>query len=408
MLQELFPRSHQSYESSPWAKEIQGFGDWLRTAGYSRESMCGHLFRLKRVLEHAVNLAPCATLSVAQLSRAFQPGSSSQVPLYRATQRAYQRFLKMSGRLRVPPTCERFSALRLGYRQHLAALRGFVAATVHQHDATVQEFLQTALEPNQALADLSNAHVERYLQIKSSTVTRQTLQHTVAHLRGFLRYSYERGDIASRLDTQIDTPRTYRGELPPRALDRALVQGLLRSIDLSSKAGWRDYLILYLMAYYGLRPSEVVTLRLDSIDRRARVLHVEQRKTRSPLVLPLAAETLSLLDRYLSLGRPISRHQELFLRVRSPEGGLRPSTVTTIFEKRARRSGLPLNGCSAYCLRHTFAMRLLTRGAGIKAIGDLLGHRTLESTCQYLRLDVDMLRGVALPVPTFERTEESS
>jgi len=264
------------------------------------------------------------------------------------------------------------------------------------------------LGPGQATTDLIYADVERYLQFKSSSVTRQTLQHTVAHLRGFLRYSYERGYTRSRLDTRIDTPRTYRGELPPRALDWALVQGLLNSIDRSSKAGWRDYLILYLMAHYGLRPSEVVTLRLDSINRRARVLHVEQRKTRSPLVLPLAAETLSLLDQYLSLGRPSSRHRELFLRVRSPEGSLRPSTVTTIFEKRARRSGLPLSGCSAYCLRHTFAMRLLTRGVGIKAIGDLLGHRTLESTCQYLRLDVDMLRGVALPVPTFERTEESS
>ena len=43
-------------------------------------------------------------------------------------------------------------------------------------------------------------------------------------------------------------------------------------------------------------------------------------------------------------------------------------------------------------------MRLLGRGVGVKVIGDLLGHRSLESTCQYLRLDVNMLRQVALPV----------
>jgi site-specific recombinase XerD len=53
----------------------------------------------------------------------------------------------------------------------------------------------------------------------------------------------------------------------------------------------------------------------------------------------------------------------------------------------------------AYRLRHTFAMRLLTRGVGVKAIGDLLGHHSLDSTCAYLRLDIDMLRGVALEVP---------
>jgi site-specific recombinase XerD len=64
-----------------------------------------------------------------------------------------------------------------------------------------------------------------------------------------------------------------------------------------------------------------------------------------------------------------------------------------------RQSGLPLQGTSSYCLRHSFAMRLLDRGVGVKVIGDLLGHRTLESTCVYLRLQTGALREVALPLP---------
>jgi site-specific recombinase XerD len=48
-------------------------------------------------------------------------------------------------------------------------------------------------------------------------------------------------------------------------------------------------------------------------------------------------------------------------------------------------------------------MRLLTRGVGVKAIGDLLWHHSLESTCAYLRLDTDTLRGVALEVPELDR-----
>lgn len=73
--------------------------------------------------------------------------------------------------------------------------------------------------------------------------------------------------------------------------------------------------------------------------------------------------------------------------------------IIEVFNYRARKSGLPLNGASSYSLRHAFAMRLLRRGVGIKAIGDLLGHRSLEATCVYLRVDADMLRTVALPVP---------
>lgn len=404
MLRQLFPRSHRSYELSPWAEELENFVDWVCAAGYSRDSTCGHVFRLKEALERMDGVSPGTSFTAIELSRAFRPGLSSQAVRYRATQRVYQRFLEVRARLGIPPTYDPFGDLRLDYRQYLAALRGFAPTTIKQHDATVGDFLSRVLEPHQALGELGSADVERYLQFKSPSVSRQTLQHTVAHLRAFLRYGYERGEIRTRLDTMIDTPRTYRAELPPRAPDWGLVQELLRSVDLSSRAGWRDYAILHLMAHYGLRPSEAVTLRLDSIGWSASVLHVEQRKTRSPLVLPLATETLRVLHRYLRYGRPCTRHPELFLRARSPAGSLKPTAVTDIFDKRARLSGLPLEGYSAYCLRHAFAMRLLRRGVGVKAISDLLGHRSLESTCQYLRLDVDMLREVALPVPTLQRT----
>jgi site-specific recombinase XerD len=225
------------------------------------------------------------------------------------------------------------------------------------------------------------------------------VQHVVAHLRAFLRYCHDRNEIGLPLHV-IDTPRTYHGELPPRALDWPLVQALLRSIDRSSRSGWRDYAILHLLAHYGLRPCEVVSLRLDSIDWDRRTLKVEQRKTRSALVLPLAEQTLSVLRRYLAQGRPRSTHPALFLRARCPAGPLTRYAVTDLFDKRAEQSGLSIDGHSAYSLRHAFAMRLLARGVGLKAIGDLLGHRCLSSTCLYLRLDTDMLRDCALPVPT--------
>ena len=404
MLQEVFPKSYRYYWQSPWEEELEEFSVWLRTTGYSHDSTCDHLCRLRHVLERTADFRPSATFTVIQLDEAFHSSfSPSQVARYRGTQRAYQRFLKARGRLTTPPTHDRFAALRLAYRQYLAELRGFAATTIQQHDATVRDFLSRVLDPNQELVDLNRTYVERYLLLKSPEVTRQTLQHIVGRLRSFLRYGYEQGEIISRLDGTIDTPRTYRGELPPRALDWEVIQELLNSIDRASRTGWRDYTILYLMAHYGLRPSEIVTLLCDSIDWRSGVLHVNQRKTRSLLVLPLAASTLSVLRCYLSHGRPGSERPELFLRARSPAGAIEGSAVTDLFQKWARQSGLPLDGYSAYCLRHSFAMRLLGRGVGVKVIGDLLGHRSLESTCQYLRLDVNMLRQVALPVPKIDQ-----
>lgn len=74
-------------------------------------------------------------------------------------------------------------------------------------------------------------------------------------------------------------------------------------------------------------------------------------------------------------------------------------SVSQMFRVRARRSGLPLADASAYSLRHSFAMRLFDRGVGIKAIGDLMGHHSVSSTAVYLRLQTEVLRKVALPVP---------
>jgi len=399
MLHQLFPKVYRRYERSCCARELEAFGSWLMASGYSRKNTCDHLCRLRRVLEGAGEANATATFSTGQLAEFFTLHDASvwRVALYRATQRAYQRFLASHGRLDNATAQAPHASCLDQYGVFLREVRGFAPATTARHLSTVSDFLARTLEPVHSLAMLTSAHVERYLVAKGAEVTRQTLQHTVAHLRAFLRYGFERRWIPVQLDT-IDTPRIYRGEQPPRALS-VLVLRLLRSIDRSSKAGWRDYAILHLMAYYGLRPSEIVALELGSVDFEARTLCVEQRKTRSQLLLPLAPATFRLLRRYLYRGRPVSAHRALFLRVRRPAGALKHTAVCDLFAKRARDCGLAPGRYSSCSLRHAFAMRLLERGVGVKAIGDLLGHRSLESTCVYLRLDIKALRTVALPVP---------
>ena len=406
MFLKLFPRGHLQYERSRFAQDLEDFGSWLETMGYSRGCTRGHLFRLKCSLERMTGAKPGATYTVPQLDNAFGADCAAlrtrRAALYRATQRAYFRFLTLQGRLTSKRTYEPFTQLLHDYGRYLVELRGLVSETIQHHEHTIAHFLRRALPGRRALGSLTRKDVEGYLIFKGKELSRQSLQHVVAHLRAFLRYCQDRGEIRRPLHV-IDTPRTHLDELPPRALDWTIVQSLLRSINRSSRSGWRDYAILHLLAHYGLRPSEVVSLRLDSIDWNVGTLAVEQRKTRSALVLPLAEQTLAILRRYLAYGRPHSTNPALFLRTRCPAGALKRTAVGDIFDKRAKQSGLLIDGYSAYSLRHAFAMRLLNRGVGLKAIGDLLGHRSLSSTCLYLRLDMDMLRDVALPVPAQAR-----
>jgi integrase len=178
-----------------------------------------------------------------------------------------------------------------------------------------------------------------------------------------------------------------------------MVRSFLAAIDRSTPMGKRDYAMFLLIATYGLRSSEVTALRLGDIEWRAGHLRVSRPKTQTPLLLPLTDEIGAALIDYLRNARPELPHREVFLRVRAPAGLLKPTAVTEAFQGWTRRSGLPIPYKGAHCLRHSLAVHLLRQGASLKTIGDLLGHRSAESTCVYLRLHVEDLRHVALDLP---------
>jgi len=226
-------------------------------------------------------------------------------------------------------------------------------------------------------------------------------------LRHFLRYCFDHGVLAERLDI-IERPLGFRDDLPPRALEWSLIQKFLRLIDRNDRTGWRDFMLLHLMAHYGLRNGEIVRLTLESIDWNAQTLLVKQSKTNSWLKLPLLTQTMPLLRRWVDDHRPINEDRHLFQNGIAPYGPMTKAGVSQVFKIRARASGLPIAHASAYSLRHSFAMRLFARGVGIKAIGDLMGHNHLVSTAVYLRLQTDMLREVALPLPPLPKTVGSA
>jgi integrase/recombinase XerD len=397
----LRPSTRRMIEESPAENEAIAFIEWLRTERYTDYTIDCHIRRLLFVMPRLWSGCSPPVLREADLLAVFgrEHHPRSRFFVFAGTRRVYTRYLRAQGRLVSEPRPPS-EDLILRYDRYLIEVRGLSVSTRTHHKITLRRLLACVLSQQRSLQRLSRNDLERFILERSRKVSRHSLQHEVAHLRAFLRYAYDVGLVHEHLDG-LDTPRTYRDELPPRALPWSSVLQLLRSIDRTSRGGWRDLCILHLIAYYGLRPSEVVALRLDSIDWEQELLHVYQSKTRSPLTLPLDARTLRLLRDYLQHGRAgdASHSSMLFLRARCPYIPLERTAVGDIFRKRMREAGLPDCAKHVYRLRHTFAMRLLSRGVGMKAIGDVLGHHSFYGTSAYLRLDVAMLRSVALPVP---------
>lgn len=387
---------------SPARREIEAFEHWLLGERYSAFATECHLRRLAFVARRLPEIVSGAKLSRARLGAVFGRERKPQSRLFNfaGTRRAYERYLRTAGRLVAEPR-EPYADVLDPYTQYLIDVRGLSASARAHHTQEVRCLLSRGLPRDRPLAALRRTDVERYIQLRSREVTRHSLQHVVACLRAFLRFAHDHGLIADRLDS-LDTPRTYRDELPPRAMPWESVQAMLAAIDPQSRCGRRDRCMLHLIAHYGLRPSEVVSLRLDSIDWPTGVLTAYQPKTRSTLELPLAPATIRLLREYLDQERLRceTAASELFLRARCPFVPLQRTVLSDVFERRMREAGITGYGKHVYCLRHTVAMQLLARGVGVKAIGDVLGHRSLSGTCAYLRLDLAMLRGVALAVPS--------
>jgi integrase/recombinase XerD len=402
MLVQLYPRCHARFSSLPLLGPVlDGFIDWLRAQGYPRLPIRARIRETPRVvaLLRRRRVRRFKDLSRAQLLKLAPRNSQDDIGLA-ATIRSLAEFLDALGLLARPPLSPS-EQLVAAFRLHLDQVRGLADITRAHHGSTAAELLQfIEFDTNRrALRRLGQTQLEGFIKALAARLGRESLQHAVAHVRSFLRFLVGRGEVVDGLASSIDTPRLYRGERLPRALPWGTVKAFLAAIDRSTAMGRRDYAMFLLIATYGLRASEVAALRLDDIEWRADRLRVPRPKVKTPIVLPLTEEVGAALLDYLRSGRPHLPHREFFLRVRAPAGPIAPTAVTEAFQTWTRRGHLPISHQGPHCLRHSLAVHLLRRGTSLKAIGDLLGHRSSESTCVYLRLHLEDLRDAAIDLP---------
>jgi site-specific recombinase XerD len=380
-----------------------GFDNWLAASGYTRSARRNLIFLLPRV---DADLRRRGLKQVADLSRQALHNCWKTLrrtyPVSAATARTLERYLVANSMIAndQPATATSSSSiLIIEYANYLHEVRGFAASTISNQRNTVQCFLRLLSQEGIALKHIQAAQLESYITQASQHLSRRSLQNDLSALRGFLRFLALDTRVPTGIASQIDTPRLYRFEQLPRALPWETVRTLLRSIDRTSAQGLRDYAMFLLIATYGLRASEVVAITLEDLCWRQGRLQIYQRKTSSPLQLPLTNEVSSALVKHLKRTPPPPPYRRIFLRMRAPLGVLKPTAVTTVFESWVGKSGLPIPFHGPHCLRHSLAVHLLKGGTPLKTIGDILGHRSAESTSTYLRLATGDLREVPLPVP---------
>lgn len=412
MLKDLFPRSHQRYLSLPVLGSMtEEFSKFLIQLGYLRSTTYDHLVSIAAI-DSSLQQQGCS--HIKEVTRA-QLQACAQDP-----KRSRKKSLQVSAAIKLleyyfyeqeiwpPPKLSIIEEKFNQYSDYLHKMCGLTLSTIQNHLGTVSKFLDyfNQLDQEEGWSFLSQCtlqDIENFVRDTGNRVERGTLQHTIAHLRSLYRFLSMHGKVSKNLGKQIEIPRIYKQEQLPRALPWETVQTLLQVIDRSTAIGKRDYAILLLMSTYGLRASEIVSLKFNDIKWRSQKLHLFQKKNNHSLVLPLTDEVAESIIDYLRQGRPKVFYHEIFVRHRAPSGALKPTAITEIFQAWSRRSGLPIPFKGPHCLRHSYATNLIRQGISIKTIGDILGHQCADTTRNYLRLAVEDLRTVPLSLPTIHQ-----
>jgi len=394
--------STQRVCAGPLASYVDRFAVLLAGEGYAAQTVrtkCALIVRLSHWLKrHGVTRL--ARLNEERIHKFHAHRRNVRGRGDVSTSRQLLEFLRSLGAIssRRPHTDRSaLGQLARDYERFLISERGLARSTVVGYLAMMRRFLTEHFESRPLrLQDLRPQDLHRFVLGEARRVSRTHARTTVTTLRSFLRFLRQRGAIDTNLAAALFGVSCWRWAHIPKSLPPEQVERLLRSCDRHTASGQRDYAMLLLLARLGLRGGEVLALTLDDLDWERGELLVRGKGQRHER-LPLPKDVGTALVHYLREVRPACATRTVFVRLHAPQHGLRLSGVCCVVRRALQRAGLNPDFKGAHLLRHSLATNMLRRGASLSEIGHLLRHRQPTTTQIYAKVDIEALRGIALP-----------
>ena len=286
------------------------------------------------------------------------------------------------------------------YRCYLLRERGLAETSLLNYLPVAEQLLSDRFGQSvMNLSELTAKDVTEFLQDRARQLRPGRAKLLVTALRSFLRYLRHRGEISVDLAGCVPPVAAWSFSTVPKFLPSGTVKRLLDQYERDTPDGKRNYAVLLLLARLGLRACEIVALSLDDIDWDTGRITIRCKGGRWAQ-MPLPADVGEAIAVYLRTGRPRCVCRHVFLRHRAPLRGFGDSiTVSTLVRRALIRAGIDSVRKGAHLFRHTLATDLLREGASLDEIGELLRHRSPNTTAVYAKVDLTALRTLALPWP---------
>jgi len=248
----------------------------------------------------------------------------------------------------------------------------------------------------ESFEEMNPTHITSFL-VASVHRTLKDLKSLLCNLRMLFRYLYLNEHNAA--DLSLFLPKSnvlLKRRRIPTTWTREDVNKILSCVDIANPVGKRDYAMILLVARLGIRVSDLIRLRFEDIKWDKNCIHTVQYKTNEPLVLPLFEDVGNSIIDYIQNGRPATLSDLIFVKHKPPfEKFSDNNHLYGMFNKYLVKSGIevtPDKNHGMHSLRHTLANELLRNDIPLPVISEILGHKSLASTMQYLRADVEQLR----------------
>jgi len=407
MLGDLFLRPHvaQRIRENPIGSVIEEFVEYLTARGYGRATMYQYVF----VVEHLgkwLGGRPINREAVERFLKKHVPSCRCTRPAprrSRSTAAALNRLLDMLGcEAATAPSDSVSESLLRRYADHLTEVQGLAAATVHYRLRYARAMLTTFRVRRLAQLKAWTAEaIRRFVAREGRRGCPASGQVIASSLRSFLRFLLLHRLLDRDLAAAVPGFANWRLASLPETVSDEQLEHLVSAIDTSTPLGLRNRAIVLCLVDLGLRASDVARLEIDGVDIAARALRLRRPKQRHATVVPMTRRLASAVNAYLRRGRPPCSSSTLFVIHRAPRGkALTSAGIERVVISQAADAGLAHCIRGTHVIRHSAASRWLQAGATLKQIADLLGHRSIDTTSIYAKIDLAALTQVAMPWPT--------
>ncbi|RPI63046.1 MAG: tyrosine recombinase [Planctomycetaceae bacterium] len=244
------------------------------------------------------------------------------------------------------------------------------------------------------LSEMETYHVESFLvSAKKSGLAVSSVVRALAAVRMFCRYLVIQRILQADISDPLDSPRKWR-YLPTVIDDTAASQLVANPNALEDRFGLRDRAMMSVLYATGMRASELAGLKISDVNFNVGIVRVLGKGTKERII-PIARQAMADVREYIEQLRPSltqdPRQELLFL---SRTGRPLPrEDVFRIVRKYVRRSGINA-GTSPHTLRHAFATQLLSHGADLRSVQEMLGHADIATTQIYTHVDSSRLKSI--------------